>query len=241
MNGAVTSMVMLDPLLRPGSNVLSIEWQSGRHEPEALEVRVLREGEDVPVAMFVWPEMAPSLEEHRRDLPLFHEVRFDLDDWVELPAHATARPMSFGCEGLPEQHALIRRFHEVLAQSDYPGFIELVRFRTEATFVARSRHPDFEPALIAREYAEFFDRRIEVRPLDLAALHFEPCAGGRACYVRRFDDAPAIQAVALSQWAVDHPEAVSTATPAPSEDDENMELAMDLVLLFHDGAWRIFR
>lgn len=154
------------------------------------------------------------------ELPLYHEVEFDLPTPVVEPIYWRSPPADFGCAGTPALVAAVTEVHDALSRHDLKRFLELIALRHEAHAAA---YPGEPAASVERQRGaveRFFGVKMAVKPLDLTKLHFEPRAGGRVALVTGWDDRPVLEAIA--------------------EDHPGLALRANLLLTQHDGNWRIF-
>lgn len=156
----------------------------------------------------------------RPEMPLRHEVRFELPDPVVEPVYWRSPPADFGCSGTPELISVVKELHDALMARDVGRFVGLLSLKYEAYSAA---YPGEPAAAIDRQRSaaeRFFKLPYVVKPLDFGKIHFEPRAQGRVALVSGSDDRPVIEAVAEGE-------------PAPA-------LRANLFLTRIDGSWRIF-
>lgn len=218
--GASSISGSADHLLVPGDNTL------------AVEVLQAEGGRTVTASVYgVDPHATPMKQDmlhafsftapapEQQAWPFYHESRFHADTTFE-PVWLRAPPATFGPQGTPQMRAAVAELHAAVAAGDVDRFNELNALRLSEIERA-SPGVTAASAETRRAVArQFFSYDLKAEPLDLDGLRFVPRAGGRIAHVTRVDGRQALLAVGQKEPAC--------------------RLAADLLLVQHDGAWRLW-
>lgn len=227
--------------LVPGRNKLALEvW----HLPPAPPVVPIPSGDKpvriVPVGMKIYQVVDASAEPiqiaeltsvnlpfdiplrpgESVEMPLYHEVEFDLPFPVTEPVFWRAKAHEVPCAGTPDLHRVVTEVHAALTDGNLRRFLEMVALKHESYAAS---YPGEPSAAVDRQRSaieRFFSHAIRVKPLDLTKVHFEPRLNGRVIYVSGWDDRPVLEAAA--------------------DDLPGMALRANLLLTDLDGQFRIF-
>lgn len=230
-------------LLVPGKNKLSLEIHSlpppGSIPAVGFKLYRVKEPNAYPIVANMLLEVTiPAPRDPRAsavlrpdrgerlvpELPLSHEVVFDLPTEVAEAPYLRAPATVTTCAGTPELRAAVQELQDALESLDLARFTDLISLKHAWYSEAFAGDPNATIDKLREGAAELFARSPSVRPLDLSRLHFEPRAQGRVVYVSAWDGGPVLEAVA----------------PPAGEDQPTMALRTNLLLMQHDGRFRVF-
>ncbi|MEZ4438792.1 MAG: hypothetical protein R3B72_06865 [Polyangiaceae bacterium] len=163
-------------------------------------------------------ETAPEFQRY----PFHYRTEFEVEG-VSRPLFADAPAAEFGCEGTPELHDAVRQIYGCLERGDYDGFLDELSLKFQCDEMALKGVSDAPTAgdkkqMMRDDLFPYEPRPTE--PLDPSLLHFHPLRGGSVAHVTRFDD----------QFVLD----------IPCQKDPRRRIRTDLLLMQHEGRWRVF-
>jgi hypothetical protein len=232
-------------LLMPGENRISVELNQIEDHPQervgaidfrkdAIKVQIYTvdnpeapEGTKLARTILLdveFPQIFDDTAEEHRHYPFHYERSFDLDvPELHTPLFATAPEMEFGCEGDSELVGVVQGIYALLEKGDYDGFINALelKFRCdEQALSGVSGAPTAaEKIRVMREELIAYDPKPS-EPLDVAMLHFHPRRNGSVAHVTRFDD----------QYVLE----------VACQKDPKRRIRTDLLMIQHQGRWRVF-
>ncbi|MBI4955257.1 MAG: hypothetical protein HY908_24755 [Myxococcales bacterium] len=210
-------------LLKPGTNVLSIEIdRAPAYSQVFVELSVDCDHERAAVYR-EWPKLCEELPARERHLPLRYSTTFEPEGELFLPAYLDAPPQEFDRQGTPELREAVRAVHAAIAGKDVGEYTRRLELKVDEHRRAYAHWDDLHDALATDELAGFFGEELLVRPLELDRLCFDARAGGRVAHVTHLDGGYVIEAVSITKGELDK------------------RIRTDLTLTWHAGAWRVFR
>ncbi len=220
-------------LLVPGKNRLTLEIlrlpPPRSIMPVGMKIYRIKDAEVQPILadLLLHVELPPALNlptGKLPTLPIYHSVDFELPEPVLAPPYLRSPRVEMPCSGNQEVLDVVQTLQQAIEQYDTARFHDLVSLKHEWWATVYSGDPNATIERQREASTEFFALRPTVRPLDVSRLHFHPRAGGRVVYVSAWDDGPVLEAVA----------------PAAGEDQPTPALRTNLLLIQHEGRWRVF-
>lgn len=226
-------------LLKPGENVVEVELlKVGDPDPgydEAMDAFKFQlylvnnpgDGEverlDREVLLDLsYPKILDEAPEEHRHLPFYHRRTVQLDLPLHEPLFVQAPTSEFGCEGTLELRQAVEQLYRYLETKDYDGLLTELSFK----FACDEKAAEGEDAQRAstkmqRWREELFPYEpVPSEPLDMSMIHFEACRDGQVAYVTRHDEGFPLDAVC--------------------EKDPLRRIRTDLLMVQHQGRWKVF-
>lgn len=169
-----------------------------------------------------YPQMVETVAPAHRHFPFFYRQTFQVDVALPTPRFFDAPAAVFDCHGLTEQRAAVQYLYGLLERGEHEALLDELSLKFEAMERAFPDEDRMRAASRKREWREelfAYDPRPD-GPLDFAALHFESRRGGQVLHVTRYDERHALEATCAG--------------------DPNRQILTDLVMLQHEGRWRVF-
>jgi len=225
-------------LLVPGENELSIELLQtkkpleGKHVQDALIVQLYTvnnldapETEALDRTVLVdlrFPQIWDAAPERFQRYPFYHRESFELELDLPEPVFAVAPKAEFGCSGTPELREAVERIYRLIETGDYEGLLDELSLKFQCGEQAYPGEDAQRAGVKMQQWREelFAYEPRPVEPLDLSLLHFEPRRGGSVADVTRHDDGYVIDAVCAK--------------------DPKRRIRTDLLMVQHQGRWRVF-
>ena len=228
----------LNYLLKPGENELKIEVlkqgrpAEGEYQDNAVIFQVYTvknmdapptEKLDRDILLDVrFPKIMVDTPKRHQHFPLYHRQVFHLDMDLATPKFVAAPETDFDCAGTPELRAAVQRLHDVLEAGDYDALMNELALKFSCDELVHEGDSDRLTGVRIKQWQDEL-LKYEPRPdepLDMSMIHFEPRCGGRVAYVTRHDE----------QFVLN----------ASCRLDPKRRIRTDLLMVQHQGRWRVF-
>lgn len=174
------------------------------------------------IADLQYPKIWDDAKPEHQHFPLHHRQTVHLDYDLAEPIFWRAPPAEFECDGTPELRDAVRSLHGRLESKNYDGLLEDLSLKFYCDERA-SAGVDGQRASVKMQ--SWRDELLPYEPVpnepfDMSMMHFEACRNGQVAYVTRHDEGYPLDAVC--------------------EKDPSRRIRTDLLMVQHQGRWRVF-